>query len=288
MKKYLQLIRVEQYVKNIFVFAPLFFGGEFLNLNLFFKTTIAFFSFCAISSCVYIINDYFDIEEDKLHPTKSKRPLSAGTIKKQNALFLAFTLFLISFCLTIYININATIYILIYLVLNFLYTIKLKKIAILDLNIIAVGFVLRILVGGFVVNIEPSMWILIETFVLALFLALAKRRTDFVLFTNGILVRESIKGYNLIFIDIVLGFLSAILIVCYLFYCISPAIESHYHSNLVYVSTIFVLNGLLRYLKLALVDQTTYSPTLIVLKDRFIQVCILGWILFLSFLLYFN
>lgn len=288
MKKYLQLIRVEQYVKNIFVFAPLFFGGEFLNLNLFFKTTIAFFSFCAISSCVYIINDYFDIEEDKLHPTKSKRPLSAGTIKKQNALFLAFTLFLISICLTIYININATIYILIYLVLNFLYTIKLKKIAILDLNIIAVGFVLRILVGGFVVNIEPSMWILIETFVLALFLALAKRRTDFVLFTNGILVRESIKGYNLIFIDIVLGFLSAILIVCYLFYCISPAIESHYHSNLVYVSTIFVLNGLLRYLKLALVDQTTYSPTLIVLKDRFIQVCILGWILFLSFLLYFN
>ena len=288
MKKYLQLIRVEQYVKNIFVFAPLFFGGEFLNLNLFFKTTIAFFSFCAISSCVYIINDYFDIEEDKLHPTKSKRPLSAGTIKKQNALFLAFTLFFISICLTIYININATIYILIYLVLNFLYTIKLKKIAILDLNIIAVGFVLRILVGGFVVNIEPSMWILIETFVLALFLALAKRRTDFVLFTNGILVRESIKGYNLIFIDIVLGFLSAILIVCYLFYCISPAIESHYHSNLVYVSTIFVLNGLLRYLKLALVDQTTYSPTLIVLKDRFIQVCILGWILFLSFLLYFN
>ncbi len=288
MKKYLQLIRFEQYVKNIFVFAPLFFGGVFLNFDLFFKTTLAFLCFCAISSCVYIINDYFDIEEDKLHPTKSKRPLAEGTVKKQTALILALALFLVSILLTIYMNINVTICILVYFILNFFYTIKLKKIAILDLNIIATGFVLRIIVGGFAAKIEPSMWILIETFVLALFLALAKRRTDFVLFTNGILVRESIKGYNLIFIDIVLGFLSAILIVCYLFYCISPEIESHYNSNLVYVSTIFVFNGLLRYLKLALVDQTTYSPTLIVLKDRFIQVCIFGWILFLGFLLYFN
>ena len=288
MKKYLQLIRFEQYVKNIFVYAPLFFGGVFLNFDLFFKTTIAFLSFCAISSCVYIINDYFDIEEDQLHPIKSKRPLAAGTIKKQQALFLAFGLFLLSFFLTIYTNRNITICLFIYLILNFFYTIKLKKIAILDLNIIAIGFVLRIIVGGFATKIEPSMWILIETFILALFLALAKRRTDFVLFTNGILVRESIKGYNLIFIDIVLGFLSSIILVCYLFYCISPEIESHYHSSLVYVSTIFVLNGLLRYLKLALVDQTTYSPTVIILKDRFIQVCILGWMLFLGFLLYYN
>jgi decaprenyl-phosphate phosphoribosyltransferase len=288
MNKYLKLIRVEQYVKNVFVFAPLFFSGAFLNIDLLQQTLLCFVSFCFVSSSVYIMNDYFDINEDKLHPTKSKRPLAAGTISKNNAIILFISLLIFSFSIA-YLNKIETFYVLlIYFILNIFYTLILKHIALLDINIIAIGFVLRIIAGGFSASAEPSIWILIETYLLALFLALAKRRTDFVLHSQGLKVRKNIKGYNLIFIDITLGIISSIIIICYIFYCISPEVQLHYHSKLVYLSIIFVLNGLIRYLKLAIVDQTTYSPTLIILKDRFIQITILGWIILLGCLLYFN
>jgi decaprenyl-phosphate phosphoribosyltransferase len=288
MNRYLKLIRVEQYIKNAFVFAPLFFSGSFLNGDLLLKTIICFVCFCLASSSVYILNDYFDVKEDQLHPIKSKRPLAAGTISKKNALLLFVTLLISSLVVSFSSN-NAVFYtIVFYVILNVFYTLILKHIALLDINIIAVGFVLRILAGGFAANVEPSIWILIETYLLALFLALAKRRTDFIHHSNGLEVRKNIEGYNLIFIDITLGILAAIITICYIFYCISPEIQQHYHSNFIYLSIIFVFNGLVRYLKLAIVDQTTYSPTLIILKDRFIQITILCWIILLGCLLYYK
>lgn len=288
MKHYIKLIRVEQYIKNLFVFAPLFFSGAFLNNDLLYKTILCFISFCLASSSVYIMNDYFDINEDKLHPIKSKRPLAAGTVSKKNALILFIILLNSSFLISYTNNISVFYIIVFYFILNLFYTLILKHIALLDINIIAIGFVLRILAGGFSASIEPSIWILIETYLLALFLALAKRRTDFVLHTKGFEVRKNIEGYSLIFIDIILGVLTSIITICYIFYCISPEVKQHYQSDLVYLSIIFVLNGLIRYLKLAIVDQTTYSPTIIILKDRFIQITILGWIMLLGSLLYFK
>jgi decaprenyl-phosphate phosphoribosyltransferase len=288
MKQYLKLIRFEQYIKNVFVFAPLFFSGAFLNSDLFFKSLITFACFCLISSSVYILNDYFDINEDKLHPTKCKRPLAAGTISTKNALILFIILLFSSLSISFISNIDVFYTLLFYFILNVFYTLKLKHIPLLDINIIAIGFVLRIISGGFSTSVEPSIWLLIETYLLALFLALAKRRTDFVLHSNGHEVRKNIEGYSLIFIDITLGVLTSIITICYIFYCISPEVKQHYHSDLVYLSIIFVLNGLIRYLKLSIVDQTTYSPTLIVLKDRFIQITLLGWIILLGFLLYLN
>jgi 4-hydroxybenzoate polyprenyltransferase len=172
--------------------------------------------------------------------------------------------------------------------INVLYSRWLKHIAILDLNIIAVGFVLRILAGSVVTGIEPSVWILLVTYLLALFLALSKRRTDVVLALQGKEVRKNIAGYNLIFVDIVLGLLAAVLIVCYIFYCLSPEVQQQYNSKWLYLSIIFVLNGLLRYLQLAMVQQSTYSPTLVVLKDKFVQATLLMWVLLMGFLLYFN
>lgn len=172
--------------------------------------------------------------------------------------------------------------------MNFFYSKWLKHIAILDINIIAIGFVLRILAGTAVTNIEPSIWILLITYLLALFLALAKRRTDVILAKSGKEVRKNIEGYSLIFIDTVLGILASILIVCYIFYCIAPENQHHYNSKLLYLSIIFVINGIFRYLQLAIVDQSTYSPTLIVLKDRFIQITIFLWTILMSYLLYFK
>ena len=288
MRQYLKLIRVEQYIKNVFVFAPLFFSGAFLNCVLLQNTFICFICFCLASSSVYIMNDYFDINEDKLHPIKSKRPLAAKTVSIKSALILFIIMLFTSLTISFYFNLYVFYCILLYFILNVCYTLKLKHIALLDINIIATGFVLRILAGGFSTSIEPSIWILIETYLLALFLALAKRRTDFVLNSKGLQVRKNIEGYNLIFIDITLGVLASIIIICYIFYCISPQVQEHYHSNLVYLSILFVLNGLIRYLKLAIVDESTYSPTLIILKDKFIQITILLWLILLGFLLYYK
>lgn len=288
MKNYLQLIRVEQYIKNLFVFAPLFFSGTFLEPNKITVVTFTFLCFCLAASCIYILNDYLDVAQDKLHPEKSKRPIASGKITAKKALLLMCLFMIISLGSSYLISFELFTIILSYIILNILYSKWLKHIAILDINIIALGFVLRLFAGASVSDVIPSVWILLITYLLALFLAIAKRRTDVVLAQNGQQVRKNIDGYNLIFIDITLGILSSVLIVCYIFYCIAPENQIHYKSKLLYISIILVMNGVFRYLKLSLVDQSTYSPTKIVLNDTFLQLTILSWSLLMGYLLYFN
>ncbi|WP_298137323.1 decaprenyl-phosphate phosphoribosyltransferase [Flavobacterium sp.] len=288
MKNYLKLMRVEQYIKNIFVFAPLFFDSQFQNIDNLVKVIFTFFCFCIASSSIYILNDYFDINEDRNHPQKSYRPIASGSISIKNGLCLMSFLMVLTMFASWMISHELLMVILSYIILNFLYSKWLKHIAILDVNIIAIGFILRIIAGSVVSDVVPSIWILLITYLLALFLGISKRRTDVLLAENGKDVRKNIEGYNLVFIDTILGILSSIIIVCYIFYCISPEIQLHYHSNLLYLSIIFVVNGIFRYLKLVFVDQSTYSPTKIVLNDRFIQITILGWLLLMSYLLYFR
>lgn len=288
MKNYLNLIRFDQYLKNLFVFAPLFFGREFLYFDLLLKVFLTFLCFCIASSGIYILNDLYDIEQDKAHPEKSKRPIASGKIKPQHAIYIMVLLIIASLSFSFLLSIELFFIIASYILLNFLYSKWLKHIAILDINIIAIGFVLRLLAGTAVTEIILSIWILLMTYLLALFLGIAKRRTDVVLAQDGLKIRKNIEGYNIVFIDTILGILSSMIIVCYIFYCISPEVQKHYNSHLLYASIIFVINGIFRYLKLALVDQSTYSPTVIVLKDKFIQIMILGWVLLMSYLLYFN
>jgi 4-hydroxybenzoate polyprenyltransferase len=288
MKNYLQLIRVEQYIKNLFVFAPLFFSGAFIDPQKIITVTFSFICFCITASGIYILNDYLDVAEDKMHPEKSKRPIATGKITAKNALVLMCCFILISLLSSYVISPELFKIILLYIILNILYSKWLKHIAILDLNIIAIGFVLRLYAGAIVVNVVPSIWILLITYLLALFLAIAKRRTDVVLAQNGQQVRKNIEGYNLVFIDITLGILSSVIIVCYIFYCIAPENQLHYKSKLLYISIILIMNGIFRYLKLSLVDQSTYSPTKIILKDTFLQITVLSWALLMGYLLYFN
>lgn len=288
MQHYLRLMRPEQYIKNSFVFAPMFFGGALFNEESWLNVGIAFICFCFSASSIYIVNDYFDIQEDREHPIKKFRPLAAKIVNIKSALTLSALLFIVAIVLSMSVSLELTAILLIYCFTNILYSRWLKHIAILDINVIAFGFVLRLLAGSAATNIEPSIWILLITYLLTLFLALGKRRTDVVLASEGKEVRKNIAGYNLIFVDIVLGLLAAVLIVCYIFYCISPEVQQHYKSQWLYVSIIFVLNGMLRYLKLALVDQSTYSPTLVLLTDRFLQSTIVGYLILMSYLLYFH
>lgn len=288
MRHYLRLMRPEQYVKNIFVFAPMFFGGALFDVENWLNVGVAFVCFCLTASAIYIVNDYYDIRHDRNHPVKKFRPLAVRSVTVKNAFILSALLFAVAMILSMSVSLTLMAILLLYAVTNLLYSRWLKHVPILDINVIAFGFVLRLMAGSEATLIDPSTWILLITYVLALFLALAKRRTDVVLASEGKDVRKNISGYNLIFVDIVLGLLAAVLIVCYIFYCISPEVQLHYKSQWLYISIIFVINGMLRYLQLALVEQSTYSPTLVVLTDRFLQATIIAYVVLMSYLLYFH
>ena len=198
LKNYIELMRPSQYFKNLFIFAPLFFGLKITDIKLLSIAFLAFLSFSVVASAVYVFNDYHDVEEDKLHPTKKYRPLACGSISKKSALFLMFTLLLAGVGSASLLGRQMLYIVLAYLVINIAYTLKLKHVAIIDVFIIAIGFVLRLFVGSAVTNIQLSMWIILMTFLLALFLALAKRRDDVLVFlSGGDKVRKVIDGYNL-------------------------------------------------------------------------------------------
>jgi 4-hydroxybenzoate polyprenyltransferase len=280
-------MRPHQYIKNLFIFIPLFFAIKITNLHLFFLAFGAFIAFSLTASAVYIINDYRDKEEDKKHPTKRHRPIASGTVGEKEALILASILFVFGFGIITFINTQAAIFLLFYVLLNIAYSFSLKHIAILDVTIIAVGFVLRLFIGAAVTNIELSQWIVVITFLLAMFMALAKRRDDVLIYLDtGEKMRKVIDGYNLRFLDTAMAIMASVVIVAYTIYITSDTALQHMHSRYLYLTSIFVIVGVLRYLQLTFVYHDSGSPTKIILKDRFIQIVVIGWIVTFIGILY--
>ncbi|QIY83913.1 decaprenyl-phosphate phosphoribosyltransferase [Chryseobacterium sp. NEB161] len=294
MKNYLKLIRVEQWVKNLFVFAPLFFSGKLTNPHLFFESIFAFLVFSFTASSIYIINDYFDIESDKKHPEKKHRPLASGVISKSNArlLFAFLVLLAVSsvFVGSYLFHENLWkfgVIIAFYFIINILYTFKLKQVAIVDICIIAIGFVLRVLAGGYVTGIIVTNWAVLLTFVLALVLAIGKRRGELINAQISGKTRKALDGYNVQFADIALSISCTLAIVCYLMFTLSPEVQAKFHSRVFY-TVIFVVFAFLRYLQQTLVYNKTESPTKIVYKDRYIQITIVLWVIVFLLQIYFK
>ena len=294
MTKYLKLLRFEQWVKNLFVFAPLFFSGNITNLDLLIKSFFAFAVFSLAASTVYILNDYSDIESDKKHPEKSKRPLASGAISKPIAVFIFIGLIalcsVLIFCGGAYFQNNfwkfATI-VVFYFLMNVAYTFKLKHVAIIDVCIIAIGFVLRVLAGGYATGIYISQWAILLTFVLALVLAIGKRRGELINAQISGKTRRALDGYNVQFADIALSISCTLAIVCYLMFTLSPEVQQKFHSRVFY-TVIFVVFAFLRYLQQTLVYNKTESPTKIVYRDRYIQVTLVLWLAAFLLQIYFK
>lgn len=283
----LRLIRIHQWVKNLFVFLPAFFSGRLLEIEVFKESLFAFFLFSFTASIIYIINDYNDIEKDKLHPEKKSRPLASGAIRKSAALLLLIPLLLaVVLGCYLYLDYAAVIVLASYFIMNLLYTYYLKNIPIIDVNIIGVGFVLRVLFGGFVAAILVSKWALLLTFSLALILALGKRRGELVLLSEG--PRKSLQGYTVEFLNIALTIAIAITLVSYIMYAVSEQVLLSFGSDYIYVTTLFVLMGLLRYLQQTIVFNKTESPTKFLYKDTFVQVMVLLWIASFFLIIYFK
>lgn len=283
----IQLLRPHHYVKNLLIFLPLFFALKITDVELLFNTLIAFIAFSISASAIYILNDYFDIEDDRLHPKKKLRPLASGSISKNQALVIMTVLFIVGFSLITILSVKASSILIIYVIINIFYSFYLKHIAIIDITIIAIGFILRLFVGAAVSNTQLSMWIVIMTFLSALFLALAKRRDDVLIYLNtGKKMRKVIDGYNLQFLDAAMIIMASVVIVAYTIYTTSAEVIERVHSEYLYLTALFVILGILRYLQITFVLKDSGSPTRIVLKDHFIQLTLLGWISTFSWIIY--
>ncbi|MDM1553010.1 decaprenyl-phosphate phosphoribosyltransferase [Chryseobacterium indologenes] len=294
MKKYLKLLRVEQWVKNLFVFVPLFFSGNITNFDLLTKSIFAFIIFSFAASVVYILNDYNDIEADRKHPEKRRRPLASGAISKTTAIGILIGLLIADIAFVGFAQLYfqqplwkfATI-IAFYVVMNLAYTFRLKHVPIIDIFIIAIGFVLRVLAGGYITGISISQWAILLTFVLALVLAIGKRRGELINAQVSGKTRKALDGYNVQFADIALSISITLAIVCYLMFTLSPEVQARFHERVFY-TVVFVVFALLRYLQQTLVYNRTESPTKIVYRDRYIQVTLLLWVATFLIQIYFK
>ena len=280
MKSFLKMIRPHQYIKNMLVFFPLFFAKRITDVTLLQSAAMAFIAFCFAASTIYIFNDIRDVEKDKVHPKKKHRPIASGKISIKTAVITDIVFLVIALAFAFFTGLRMGCIIVIYLLINLFYSLGMKNIAILDIFAVSTGFLLRLLSGteyGAVAGILPSHWIIIMTFLLSLFLAIAKRRDDLVLAESGLDVRKSITGYSLEFINGVMSIMSAVIIVSYLLYTLDPAVQAHYGSKNVYATTFFVLLGLFRYMQITFVEKKSGSPTEIVYKDRFLQITLIAW-----------
>lgn len=290
----IKLLRPHQWLKNVFVFTPLFFGRHAAQWCYVWPCVLAFLAFCMAASGVYCFNDICDAEADRQHPVKRMRPVACGAVSKRTAYATMLTAWAAAFLVVAVgcfygdgsrCGLAGTL--LLYIVCNLAYCVKLKQIAILDVFIIAVGFVLRIVAGGLATGIILSHWIVITTFLLALFLALAKRRDDVAIYvTSGVKARKSVESYNMDFLNQSFGILGSLTIMCYILYTVSGDVVERMGSHCVYVTSVFVLAGILRYMQISFVDQKSGSPTKVLLHDHFIQACIVGWIAVFSVILY--
>lgn len=289
----LRLMRIEQWTKNAFVFLPLFFDRHLLEWSYWQPSLIAFFAFSFAASGIYCFNDIYDVEADRQHPKKCTRPIASGSISVAQGYVITALCWLVSAGLLltdIFALGNQTllwVIILSYVVMNLAYSTKLKQIPILDVFIIAIGFVLRVFAGGVNARIYISTWIVLMTFLLALFLAFAKRRDDVVEWeATGNTRRKGIDRYNTAFMNQALTIVATLTMVCYIMYTISDRVIERIGNHYLYLTSIFVLAGIIRYLQITIVDVKSGSPTKILLKDRFIRLCIAGWLIAFAIILY--
>jgi 4-hydroxybenzoate polyprenyltransferase len=289
---FVKSLRVRQWVKNVFIFAPMIFSMNFRQLEYVKNSTIAFILFSLITGTIYIFNDCIDRKYDRFHPKKKHRPIASGRLKVGHALIGA--LGVMAAALFLIFRLNRTFFLIavIYIVLNILYSFYLKKIVILDVMIIAIGFVMRILIGGVINNIELSTWILIVTFLLSIFLGLIKRRQELVKLNAADQpaetgqTRMTLKKYNLSLLDQLISITTATTLISYIMYVVNPDIQSKFHTRNLFLTIPFVVFGVFRYLYLTYSKDKGESPEEIIFSDLPFSLNIVLWVIVFVFLIY--
>ncbi len=283
----IELLRTRQWVKNVFILAPLFFGKNLLEESALVNALAAFSAFCLASSAVYIFNDWRDIDADRAHAKKKFRPLPSGRVSVGAALAVAVLLLAAAVAISVMAHLPTAflVTLLAYLVINLAYSLGVKHVAVLELFFVASGFVLRLLAGGYAVSVELSPWIVIATGLIALLLTVGKRRGDIARDNDVENRRRSLGGYNLAFLDMVFAALTGATIVVYLLFCASDYATTRY-GNDVLITAVPVVIGLLRYGQLLIVKGYGDSPTDLLLTDLFMIINVAVFVLMFGWLIY--
>jgi len=273
-------IRVHQWTKNFLIFAALIFSKKLTDIHLFTQTLYAFFSFCLLSSSVYILNDIFDAAKDRLHPVKRLRPIASGKVKKRTALTAAFVLAAGSLALTVgldreegFVSILAC-----YLALNICYSLFLKRIVVADVLVLAIGFLLRIKAGGAAIQVDLSPWLILCTFFTASFLACCKRRSELALAEGSPEAREVLADYSFQILDVLIAMTASVSLMTYALYTVADETVKKFGTTGIIYTLPVVLFGMGRYIFLVYKRKAGEDPAADILKDGGVIVAVILWL----------
>jgi 4-hydroxybenzoate polyprenyltransferase len=280
------LLRIHQWIKNCFVLTPLFFSRHFFDIGYHVRILPAFAAFCLISSAVYVLNDLMDREADAHHPEKRQRPLAAGRVSVRAAISLIAVLAAAGLSAIFWTTPLFMAILLLYIVINVIYCFVSKHYPLADIFSIASGFVLRVLAGGAQMDIHLSPWILICTGLLALFLAVCKRRDDLILLGRGNGHRKSVAGYSVALLDGFIFVLVAAIIVSYSSYSLNHEVQARLGSERIYLTIPYIVFGCFRYMQICMVYNKTGSPTKVLLSDKWLLLNAILWTTTFGILLY--
>jgi len=286
--KIIEAMRPAQWTKNFFLFAALVFARKFFDWPSFLKVAEAFLLYCLLTGSLYLFNDFMDLKEDRAHPIKSRRPLASGAISPGLALIIFSVGSLVALLWALALNWAFFLITAVYFLLQVAYSLKLKHIVILDIFVLASGFVIRVAAGGLVINVPISSWLLICTSLLALFIGMSKRRHELVILEDkAVHHRPILKEYSPYLLDQMISVVTASTVIAYCLYTISPeTVEKFGTRNLIY-SSIFVLYGIFRYLYLVHQKGSGGNPEEMVIKDKPLLIDIILWGFFIFLIIYF-
>lgn len=281
MKNYIKLMRIKHWIKNFFIFIPLFFSKHVFEFEMLVNSLKVFLLFSLGSSFIYIINDISDIEKDKAHPRKCNRPLASGIIKIKGAYLLLLVIFLLFLSLLMYTNIYSAIIVFLYISINLAYSFGLKNKPILDVLIIAMGFILRVLSGAMAIGVFISSWLILTVFSLSMFLGFGKRRNEIITISEENR-RKVLKFYSINTLEGFINIFAGMFLIFYSLYCFDSAVKYFY------VTLPLVTYGILKYILLIKETDNEGDPTEILLNDLGIKIVLLLYIAISFYLLYFN
>lgn len=285
----LQLMRPTQWSKNAVIFAALIFAKRLFVVNDVIAVTLGFLAFCVMASGAYVMNDLRDCERDRQHPLKSLRPLPSGRVRRSTATVLAVSLVVLGVGGAIALHVGFGMLACVYFLLQVGYTFWIKETVILDVMSIAAGFVIRAVGGGVIIGVPVSPWLIICTFLLALFLGFSKRRHELILLdARATDHRASLREYSPYFLDQMIAVVTASTVVAYAIYTVSPEVREKLGTDKLYLTIPFVLFGIFRYLYLVHQREEGGNPTQLLLTDQPLLIDVLLWIATAALLLYWT
>jgi 4-hydroxybenzoate polyprenyltransferase len=258
----LEALRPRDWIKNTFILVGAIFGERLLATEVMVKVLVGFMLFCLGASAVYLLNDLTDVEKDKLHPQKAKRPLASGRLKSWVAFSAAILIIAIVIPFSLYLGTGFGLWVLAYLVTNVLYSVKLKDVVIVDVMAIAAGFVIRVLAGCSLASVTPSDWLIICTITISLFLGFCKRRQELLLVSsNGTNTRQVLKDYSIGFLDQMIAIVTATALISYILYTLSQETVTKFGTRKLILTSPFVFYGIFRYLYIIYQKGGDGNPT---------------------------